>query len=341
MTNKMKPVDYSANERIRFHAGAEIDGEICVVGGFDALPMHEPYNRIFSYKPTRPDPWMFIDVEAYVHTVISGRFEDGGPEFFILASNEGEIWALGAPGDGFSEVIPGAGSLYEDARYGDVMSINWVGRSVYAVGFSCQIHRRAGRDGEWELISANILDDPFHILGVAGSAENDVYILRRPNSDNADYNPADFRGQILHSSGGDWQVVWEGQEAVTAGPTLLSDGDIAFGGLDGMVFKGNRKRGFDVFSRGDNGPGIVSLAHVRDKFFVADGQLLLAEDGRTEIVRTQLRPERESSIYLSSRQDSVLSVGYYDILKSIDERWERIVFPGNDLVKPDTNWSDC
>ena len=350
---ELKPMSEHPDAEMRFVCGAERSSpsgrEFVFFANFAEEPAFEPYGHIYSYRPDRDEPWLFTDIESYIHTAVAGRLASTGSDFVFLMSTEGEFWALGEPGASFGNTIEGAGYAWDHSEYGDIYAMSYAldrfGGVVFATGDNGQVYQLHEKEADWEQIGANLLGrDDVAGQGVARASDGTLYLVARNKA--ATNVPGKLYDTVLyawHREGAWREVLTQPNESIYAGPTALPDGRVAIGGRDGVVLAGTASDGFEQVTRPISAQDMVALQSFQGTLYASNSALLtlrgdqfVREQGGTPPLFDPEGREVGSNIvstHLSIGGQALLSVGgfYGDIVRFDGTQWERIVFPGRTM----------
>lgn len=324
---RMQPISDHPDERMRLHCGAERSSprgrEFVFFANFAADATYEPFGHVYSYRPDRDVPWMYAEIESFIHRATAGRLLPDGPDYVFLLSIDGEFWALSEPGQSFGDTIPGAGTWSSDGL-GDTHSIAVINGVLYVGGASGQIYRRAGgAAGQWEDIGTNLTGGDGMIIGTCVDTAGNLYALsRRPAAKTVRGRPNDA---VLYVQEFDrsWQsILTIANENVSAAPVpAIDEGVLVAIGREG-VFAVRRDGSSNTYASLAYPTELGSLALYGNSLYAASGLLHVQQDGH--LVRqtwpSAIAPStlgrsiggNIGSTHLSIGNDAVLSVGRSD-----------------------------
>jgi hypothetical protein len=206
---------------------------------------------------------------------------------------------------------------------GYLMDLRYIDGSLYTCGGQNQVHVQGGKS--WQRMDPGLfvpldLDKPsshVSIHSMDGFSANDIYA-------------AGYAGALRHWNGKKWTPL-DTPTNQHFNVVLCSKGEVYLGGEGGLVFKGDRKKGWkDLGAREVNEEPIEDMTEFQGKIYMAAEDVLLSTDGtKVEEVKIPVKGKEMGFYAVDSNERFLWSVGHEWVLQFDGKKWTRHECPDN------------
>ncbi|ACM39785.1 MULTISPECIES: hypothetical protein [Rhizobium/Agrobacterium group] len=251
-------------------------------------------------------------------------------------------------------------------RLGYLVKIRQIGDHLYVCGDGGQTYRRSS-NGQWEALDVEFYDGPDAIMDPTSelskldalldqkanrTLENFEKIkkLRKENSSKTLWDLSGLSEDSIYFTGEKETVYWFDGEKIAEIPTeadrgllsilVESEDRVWVAGRDGNFLIGNHKTGFrdlDALRGIDGWPSFNGMTMFNERLYLSsyvDPRGLFVFDGHhVEQVRSGLTPDIDDVSAVEAVDGVLWVMGRKDLLRYDGTHWERIDFPGNDLLR--------
>jgi hypothetical protein len=205
-------------------------------------------------------------------------------------------------------------------RAGYLMDLRYIGQHLYACGGQNQVHRQDGKT--WTRIDQGIfapLEDQVDrsLESIDGFADDDIYAVG-------------LNGAIWHYNGKGWTRLDSPTNAHLYSVQCSSAGDVYVGGAAGLLFKGDRQRGWQELTNPDVTEDVIEdMAEFQGKVYIGATDVLGATDGG-QLQAVDVPVDGPKAYYaLDSVAEALWVVGDESVLQFDGTLWRRHVCPDN------------
>jgi hypothetical protein len=203
---------------------------------------------------------------------------------------------------------------------GYLLYLKYVGKHLYACGGQRQVHRQVGQ--KWQRrdqgVFVPISDEAYcSFEAIDGFSEQDIYAVGWPSD-------------IWHFDGTDWRQLDCPTNYPLSSVLCSRTGDVYIGGSNGLLFKGDRDRGWaDLSDSGVTTEVLEDMTEFQGRIYItATDQLLWTDGGPLQDVSVPI-PGDKAYYAIDSIEDELWCVGDESVLQFDGKDWQQFVCPEN------------